>query len=112
VRRFAEQGFLPNDMHLKPRHLHAGWQVDARTHKHETTVPDTPWFYQHSFLQYYGVGPISHNDFLAIRDEWQHMQTAFGETLYGAGDKLLRIAQSVHAQPDRFEGVPYIDIRC
>jgi hypothetical protein len=112
LRTFARKGFLPNEMHLKPRHLHLGWRIDARPYKHGNATPDTPWFYQHCFLQYYGVGPISGTDFLKIRNEWRHMRTAFGETLYNGGDTLLRIAHTVHADPKRFEGVPFIDIRC
>jgi hypothetical protein len=111
LRTFARKGFLPNELHLKPGHLHVGWRIDARDYRHGNATPDTPWFYEHCFLQYYGVGPISGTDFLTIRNEWRHMRTAFGETLYDGGDALLRIAQRVHADPKRFEGVPYIDIR-
>jgi hypothetical protein len=45
-----------------------------------------------------------------ITSEWQHTRTTFGETFHDAGNKLLQIAKTVHASPQRYEGLPYLEL--
>jgi hypothetical protein len=111
LEQFARDGFLPQGMYLKRVNLHAGWRIDARVYRHGGASPNTPWFYDHCFLQYYGVGPISGDDFVKIKNEWRHTRTAFGQAFHDAGDRLLHIAQKVHADPERHVGTPFIDVR-
>ena len=110
LQEFARKGVLPDDLHIKPKNRQLGWRIDARKYAHGDATPKSPWYYDHCFLRYYGIGPISEMDFEAITNEWQHTRTTFGKTIHDAGNKVLQIARTVHASPERYEGFPYIEI--
>ena len=111
LKEFAYTGSLRDDLILKPTGINIGWSLKAGAYKHGDSAPDAPWYYDQCYLQYYGDGPLSADDFDVIRNEWWRTRAFFGEQFCDAGNRLLSIAQAVHGDPVQFKNMPYVSIR-
>jgi hypothetical protein len=111
LEKFAHTGSLRDELILKPTGVNIGWSLSAGLYRPDGYTPDAPWYYDQCFLQYYGAGPLSANDFDVIRNEWWRTRACFGEQFCDAGNRLLSIAQAVHGDPVQFTNMPYVSIR-